>query len=961
MVSVWHGNTSEHDKARLERIVRTASKIIGCDLPSVASLYATRIKRKGEKVMGDPSHPAYSFFKPLPSEEDSIPMGAEAPGDIIIGGIFPIHEAVKKDPDIFSPNQQQCVRFDKAGFTKSLAMINAIETMNKSPILRDVGITLGYRIHDSCADVSTALRVIADFTQQGDCGVGTNTSTYEQPVMAIIGASYSEMSIAIARQLTLQMIPQISYSSTAAILSDKTRFPAFMRTIPNDEHQTAAMVRLLNDNNWNWVGILTTDGDYGRMALDSFVSQASERGICVAFKEIFPGSVNSPDIHSVVRRAVRTIHNNIKVKVIVSFLKPTQMMYLYKELRDQALKAGQKSMKRIWLASDSWSSSSYVTGQVPLEDIGHIVGFTFKHGDLSSFNHYLSMLEAAGHNNTGNNSFLELFYTQLNASRDTQNTRLVSNPMEVLRNNTPADTVFSVEMAVSAIAQAVAHTCRTRDCKRPGTVKPWEVLKALKLHQFMLREKNYKFDDKGDINLGYDVTLWRSEKGIVHVHDVMAEYHPLNNSFTYTSHSSKQALSSTVSRCSDRCGPGESKKTAEGQHTCCYECINCTVGHYSNDTDMDQCLPCDLKTEYSLEGSSSCTPKPLESFSWQDGFAVVLLILAALGILLVLLVGALFLQQRHTPIVKAAGGPLCQVILLSLVGSFISAMLFVGEPSNLQCKARQVLFGLSFTLCVSCVLVKSLKILLAFQFNLGLQELLWRLYQPYVIVGGCVALQVITCICWLVLKSPSYNVNLQPTTRLAECHEGSYVAFGVMLGYIALLALVCFICAFKGRKLPQKYNDAKFITFSMLLYLISWVIFVPVYVTTSGIYVPAVEMVVILISNYGVLTCHFFPKCYMILFKREQNTMSAFEKSIYEYSCKNTGSVSIPETSLSEDTYISQPDIISAPSLFLPTTEPIVHQRSSGVTKFRDSNNWGNICGGLVKQQRNCVRRSTSM
>ena len=46
---------------------------------------------------------------------------------------------------------------------------------------------------------------------------------------------------------------------------------------------------------------------------------------------------------------------------------------------------------------------------------------------------------------------------------------------------------------------------------------------------------------------------------------------------------------------------------------------------------------------------------------------------------------------------------------------------------------------------------------------------------------------------------------------------------------------------FKGRKLPQKYNEARFITFSMLLYLMSWLIFVPVYVTTSGMYLPAVE------------------------------------------------------------------------------------------------------------------------
>lgn len=305
---------------------------------------------------------------------------------------------------------------------------------------------------------------------------------------------------------------------------------------------------------------------------------------------------------------------------------------------------------------------------------------------------------------------------------------------------------------------------------------------------------------------------------------------------------------------------------------------------------MGECLRCDPDTEWSPKGSSKCISKELLFFSWQDIFAAVLVSFSALGILLCLLTSALFLYKRETPVVKAAGGPLSQAILFSLVISYISAMLFVGKPSGLQCKARQVLFGISFTLCVSCILVKTLKILLAFQFNPGLQAMLRKIYQPYTIISICVALQTATCICWLVLQSPYDQIINQQTTLLQHCHEGSYVAFGVMLGYIAILAFVCFICAFKGRKLPEQYNEAKFITFSMLLYLISWLLFVPVYVTTLGVYLPAVEMVAILISNYGVLGCHFFTKCYIIFFKKEQNTSSAFRKNLYEYSSKQSNS-----------------------------------------------------------------------
>lgn len=57
----------------------------------------------------------------------------------------------------------------------------------------------------------------------------------------------------------------------------------------------------------------------------------------------------------------------------------------------------------------------------------------------------------------------------------------------------------------------------------------------------MLRNKSYKFDGRGDINLGYDVIMWRLDKETnMYVQDIVAEYHPDINDFTYTNHSTTQ-------------------------------------------------------------------------------------------------------------------------------------------------------------------------------------------------------------------------------------------------------------------------------------------------------------------------------------------------------------------------------------------------------------------------------------
>lgn len=251
-----------------------------------------------------------------------------------------------------------------------------------------------------------------------------------------------------------------------------------MRTIPNDEYQTAAMVSLLSSYGWNWVGIITTDDDYGRSAYDNFMSHAAEKGICVAFRSILPQSVTTQNVDFAITQTAKMIFQNPKVRVIVSFAKPTHMMCLYQELRTQILNAGQnmKSMRRVWVASDSWSSCSSIKGNLTLNNIGHVVGITFKSGDLSSFNDYLSRLEAAGQNYVEHNLFLQELYMQFKSINKSEDTELAFKAVNTIKKYTQPNTILSIEMAVSAIAETVASICQSRDCKTPGIVQPWEVL-----------------------------------------------------------------------------------------------------------------------------------------------------------------------------------------------------------------------------------------------------------------------------------------------------------------------------------------------------------------------------------------------------------------------------------------------------------------------------------------------------
>ena len=66
-ITVWYGNATQKDRISLERIAKTASRIIGCEVPSDDSVYAGRLVRRSDTIIKDTTHPAHHFYELLPS------------------------------------------------------------------------------------------------------------------------------------------------------------------------------------------------------------------------------------------------------------------------------------------------------------------------------------------------------------------------------------------------------------------------------------------------------------------------------------------------------------------------------------------------------------------------------------------------------------------------------------------------------------------------------------------------------------------------------------------------------------------------------------------------------------------------------------------------------------------------------------------------------------------------------
>ncbi|KAM3936957.1 vomeronasal type-2 receptor 26-like [Leptodactylus fuscus] len=323
------------------------------------------------------------------------------------------------------------------------------------------------------------------------------------------------------------------------------------------------------------------------------------------------------------------------------------------------------------------------------------------------------------------------------------------------------------------------------------------------------------------------------------------------------------------SRCNDRCSPGFRKAPNGGYHVCCYDCVPCSEDEMSNKTDSDSCYKCP-EEEWPDEKKVKCIPKTYEFLSYgKDILVYVFMSFSLLFSIITLFVLGIFIYYWDSPIVKANNRTVSFILLVSILLGFLCVLFFLGRPMDITCLLRQTSFGIFFSIGVSSVLAKTITVCIAFKATKpGSVWVKWISSKvSYSVILVCSSVQILICVIWLLVSPPYVEFDHQsyPGKIIIQCNEGSDLWFYSMLGYMGLLAAVSFLLAFMVRTLPDSFNEAKYITFSMLLFCSVWIAMIPAYLSTRGKYMVAVEIFAILTSCAGILGCIFLPKLHILL------------------------------------------------------------------------------------------------
>uniref|UniRef100_A0A4W4HDL8 G-protein coupled receptors family 3 profile domain-containing protein n=1 Tax=Electrophorus electricus TaxID=8005 RepID=A0A4W4HDL8_ELEEL len=777
-------------------------------------------------------------------------------GDFVIGGIFSIHSYMTSEQNTYTTMQLR--------FARALEFI--IHEINNSTDLLP-GITLGYHIYDSCSAVPMSVKVAFQFANGLD-PIFSDTEACLKPaaaaVSAFIGESNSTPSIdtqvsffAIFQHSELQ----VSHSATCACLSDKRQFPAFYRTIPSDQHQAAALARMMKYFGWTWIGAVRSDTDYGNYGMAAFLKVAQEEGICVEYSEAYYRT----QPHRKLERVANVIRRST-ARVIVAFLASSDMRFLLEELARQPLPPLQ------WIGSEAWITHPEF---LRFNMCAGAIGFGNPRSVIPGLREFLLDLspERALKSPLLTEFWESAFSCTLKGRMGVQNCdgsediRTLQNPYTDTSQLRITNLVYK---ATYAIAHAIhAAICNNVLCDKTIKFTPWQ----LKRVNFTTKNGyQLTFDSNGDPVAVYELINWQfKENGALDF--VPVGYYdsskPRGQEFLHTK------IFVPVSVCSESCPPGTRKAVQKGRPVCCYDCVPCAEGEISNKTDSLDCLHCPPEFWPSTK-QDSCLPKPVEFLSWDDTLAIILTVFSIIGVFMTICVIAVFFKHRASPIVRANNSELSFLLLFSLTLCFLCSLTFIGRPSEWSCMLRHTAFGITFVLCISCVLGKTVVVLMAFRATLPGNNVMKWFGPPQQRLSVLVftLIQVIICVLWLKMSPPFpfKNLKLYKQKIILECDLGSSIGFWAVLGYIGFEAILCFVLAFLARKLPDNFNEAKFITFSMLIFCAVWITFIPAYVSSPGKFTVAVEIFAILASSFGLIICIFAPKCFIIVFRPEQNT-----------------------------------------------------------------------------------------
>ncbi|KAM9666833.1 metabotropic glutamate receptor 4 isoform 5-T5 [Trichechus inunguis] len=597
------------------------------------------------------------------------------------------------------------------------------------------------------------------------------------------------------------------------------------------------MVDIVRALKWNYVSTLASEGSYGESGVEAFIQKSREDGgVCIAQSVKIPREPKPGEFDKIIRRLLETSN----ARAVIIFANEDDI----RRVLVAARKANQTG-HFFWMGSDSWGSK--IAPVLHLEEVAE--------GAVTILPKRMSV-------------------------RDRERIGQDSAYEQEGKVQFVIDAVYAMGHALHAMHRDLCPG-RVGLCPRMDPVDGTQLLKYIRSVNFSgIAGNPVTFNENGDAPGRYDIYQYQLRNGSAtykvigswtdHLHLRIEQMHWPG---------SGQQLPRSI--CSLPCQPGERKKTVKGM-PCCWHCEPCTGYQYQVDRYTCKTCPYDMRP---TENRTGCRPIPIIKLEWDSPWAVLPLFLAVVGIAATLFVVVTFVRYNDTPIVKASGRELSYVLLAGIFLCYATTFLMIAEPDLGTCSLRRIFLGLGMSISYAALLTKTNRIYRIFE--QGKRSVSApRFISPasqLAITFSLISLQLLGICVWFVVD-PSHSVvdfqdqrTLDPrfARGVLKC-DISDLSLICLLGYSMLLMVTCTVYAIKTRSVPETFNEAKPIGFTMYTTCIVWLAFIPIFFGTSQsadkLYIQTTTLTVSVSLSASVsLGMLYMPKVYIILFHPEQN------------------------------------------------------------------------------------------
>ena len=837
----------------------------------------------------------------LPQASYNEGYGKKKDGDVIVGGLLNIH---------ISGTSDQCTEISTTGLGYAEATIFAIEKINKnSTILPNV--TIGYDLRDYCFSNARAMKIAYDFMCDGDpvhmsnqnistSPTGYVTETKTKTISALVGPFDSASAVLVGSLLQVSDIPAISPSATSDELSSQM-YKNFFRTVPPDNWQAKVMADIIELFNWTYVAAVGLDDSYGQNGISALEKESYNRKtFCIAFSEYIPrlGYWNK------IKQTLLKIKRRSEVAVIILWLSGDHGRAFFAEATAQ-------NVEKTWILCDALSGrGTYLNSHLTI--LNGSLGIKPHDYSVLEFEEHLKTITPAKSIERGAHWWEEFWRLHFNCSAtNSKQFGVALCEANLTVDHAPQKIggpfVSYIIDAVYAIAHALDNIYRcSLSINGAGyigkcppvkpTVKGRDLEKYLKNISFDGMTGKVRFNKFGDpltasydiINFQLDSTTGRTLK---HIRVGSWNKNTTPNLKVDLSRLRWRTLYTPLSFCSSECLPGTRR---EFNTPCCWDCIKCPKGTVSTENGSTNCTKCDLETK-SNEEQNKCEKLAIINITHTTAYGIAIILMALIGFILTLLVCCIYIKFYNSPIVKASNREISFLLLFGILSLHILAALELSEPSHSLCTAASFWRYFALNLCITVLFLKTMRITSVFEVD-KVAQLFAPCYKTLTRQSVFLSVMNLASLCllvlWIFLDSPRrkkiirFDEYVFLVCKPFETNAGLALFISVC-AYTLIVAFLCTYYAFKARGIPDNFNEARYIGFSMYILLLSSLAYYPVAFAFESWYVTIVSCTTTLVTSFGLLGCMFGPRIYILFFQSQQNTIESIRSQVMDFSFSN--------------------------------------------------------------------------